>query len=70
MKLVLTSEQSEFVSSLRDLFADVCPPTLVRQMKEPDSDGFPPEALGGARRGGGVRSHSRSGPRRLRGQRL
>ena len=43
MKLVLTSEQSEFVSSLRDLFADVCPPTLVRQMKEPDSDGFPPK---------------------------
>jgi alkylation response protein AidB-like acyl-CoA dehydrogenase len=50
MELVLTSEQEGFVSSLRDLFADGCPPTLVRQMKEPDSDGFPPklwEALTG-----------------------
>ena len=50
MKLVLTPEQIDFVSSLRDLFADACPPALVRQMKEPDSDGFPPklwEALAG-----------------------
>jgi alkylation response protein AidB-like acyl-CoA dehydrogenase len=43
MELVLSSEQSGFVSSLRDLFADVCTPALVRQMKEPDSDGFPPK---------------------------
>ncbi len=43
MKLVLTAEQNDFVSSLRDLFADACPPALVRQMKEPASDGFPPK---------------------------
>ena len=43
MQLVLSSEQSGFVSSLRDLFADACPPSLVRQIKEPDSDGFPPK---------------------------
>jgi alkylation response protein AidB-like acyl-CoA dehydrogenase len=43
MKLVLTPEQNGFVSSLRDLFADVCPPALVRQLKEPDSDGFAPK---------------------------
>lgn len=41
MKLVNTQEQQDFVASLRDLFADACPPKLVRQMKEPDSDGFP-----------------------------
>jgi alkylation response protein AidB-like acyl-CoA dehydrogenase len=41
MKVVHTPEQSEFISSLRDLFAAACPPALVRQMKEPDSDGFP-----------------------------
>jgi alkylation response protein AidB-like acyl-CoA dehydrogenase len=43
MKLVHTPEQLGFISSLRDLFADACPPALVRQMKEPDSDGFPPK---------------------------
>jgi alkylation response protein AidB-like acyl-CoA dehydrogenase len=43
MKLVLTPEQSGFVAALRDLFADACPPALVRQLKEPDSDGFPPK---------------------------
>ena len=43
MKLVLTAEQNDFVSSLRDLFADACPPALVRQMKEPACDGFPPK---------------------------
>src|ERR1700761_1441427 len=43
MELVLSSEQSGFVSSLRDLFADVCPPSLVRQIKDPDSGGFPPK---------------------------
>jgi alkylation response protein AidB-like acyl-CoA dehydrogenase len=43
MKLVHTPEQGDFISSLRDLFADACPPALVRQMKEPDSDGFPPK---------------------------
>ena len=43
MKLVLTPEQSGFVAALHDLFADACPPALVRQLKEPDSDGFPPK---------------------------
>jgi alkylation response protein AidB-like acyl-CoA dehydrogenase len=43
MRLVHTSEQDEFISSLRGLFAVECPPVLVRQMKEPDSDGFPAE---------------------------
>jgi alkylation response protein AidB-like acyl-CoA dehydrogenase len=41
MKLVHTPEQDEFISSLRSMFADACPPALVRQMKEPGSDGFP-----------------------------
>jgi alkylation response protein AidB-like acyl-CoA dehydrogenase len=41
MKLVNTSEQNDFTAALRDLFADACPPTLVREMKTADSDGFP-----------------------------
>lgn len=43
MKLVLTPEQRDFSASLRGLFADACPPKLVRQMKDPDSEGFPAE---------------------------
>jgi alkylation response protein AidB-like acyl-CoA dehydrogenase len=41
MKLVNTPEQNDFVTALRDLFADACPPALVREMKAADSDGFP-----------------------------
>jgi alkylation response protein AidB-like acyl-CoA dehydrogenase len=41
MKLVHTTEQRDFTLSLRDLFTDACPPSLVREMKAADSDGFP-----------------------------
>ena len=41
MKLVPTSEQTDFTAALRDLFTDACPPSLVREMKTADSDGFP-----------------------------
>lgn len=41
MKLVPTSEQTDFTAALRDLFADACPPSLVRELKTADSDGFP-----------------------------
>jgi alkylation response protein AidB-like acyl-CoA dehydrogenase len=43
MKLVHTPEQRDFIAALHDLFADACPPKLVRQLKEPDSDGYPAE---------------------------
>lgn len=41
MKLVNTPEQRDFAHSLRDLFTDACPPSLVREMKAAESDGFP-----------------------------
>jgi alkylation response protein AidB-like acyl-CoA dehydrogenase len=41
MKLVHTPEQRDFMAALRDLFADACPPSLVRAIKAADSDGFP-----------------------------
>jgi alkylation response protein AidB-like acyl-CoA dehydrogenase len=41
MKLVHTPEQRDFMAALRDLFADACPPSLVREIKTADSDGFP-----------------------------
>jgi alkylation response protein AidB-like acyl-CoA dehydrogenase len=41
MKLVHTPEQRDFTAALRDLFADACPPSLVRELKTADSDGFP-----------------------------
>jgi alkylation response protein AidB-like acyl-CoA dehydrogenase len=41
VRTVLTDEQQQLQSSLRGLFAQSCPPTLVRAMKEPESDGVP-----------------------------
>jgi alkylation response protein AidB-like acyl-CoA dehydrogenase len=41
MKLVHTPEQRDFTTALRDLFTDACPPSLVREIKTADSDGFP-----------------------------
>lgn len=41
MRLVNTPEQRDFTRSLRDLFTGACPPSLVREMKAPGSDGFP-----------------------------
>jgi alkylation response protein AidB-like acyl-CoA dehydrogenase len=41
MRIVNTPEQRELQRVFRGLFADCCPPTLVRSLKEPASDGFP-----------------------------
>jgi alkylation response protein AidB-like acyl-CoA dehydrogenase len=41
VRTVLTDEQQQLQSALRGLFAQSCPPTLVRAMKEPASDGVP-----------------------------
>lgn len=41
MRIALTPEQLELRSMLREVFSDHCPPTVVRAMKEPLSDGVP-----------------------------
>jgi alkylation response protein AidB-like acyl-CoA dehydrogenase len=41
MDLTPTAEQTELQGVLRGLFSRECPTTLVREMREPQSDGFP-----------------------------
>src|ERR1700733_10755109 len=41
MKLVPTSEQTDFTAAVRDLFTDDRPPSLVRERKTGGPDGFP-----------------------------
>lgn len=43
MDLTPTDEQIELQKMLRDLFTEHCTTTLVREMKRPESDGFPAE---------------------------
>lgn len=42
MRLVPTQEQVDLQEILHGLLAKQCPPTLVREVKEPDSSGLPP----------------------------
>jgi alkylation response protein AidB-like acyl-CoA dehydrogenase len=41
MKIVNTPEQRELQQAFRGLLTDCCPPSLVRSLKQPDSNGFP-----------------------------
>lgn len=41
MKISFSDEQKEFASSIRRLFARECPPTLVRQLQDPNADARP-----------------------------
>jgi alkylation response protein AidB-like acyl-CoA dehydrogenase len=41
MRLTHTDEQRALTEMLRDVFAANCPPSLVREMRQADSDGFP-----------------------------
>lgn len=43
MRLVLTAEQRELRAVFAELFARQCPTSLVRDLKRPESDGFPPQ---------------------------
>ncbi|MEV0809923.1 acyl-CoA dehydrogenase family protein [Micromonospora sp. NPDC050200] len=43
MKLVLTAEQRELRAVFAELFTQKCPASLVRELKRPESDGFPAE---------------------------